>query len=108
MSCSLKPVIVGARVAVVGNFEHIDQKALRNVLDNLGVEIVDELTAKTDFVLAGDDSSQSALSAAKKFHIRVLSEEEILEFIGNRSPSYDTDRSKTRKNLAFKRSFSTN
>ena len=71
----------GLNIVVTGTLEHFSRTEIQDVIRNNGGNPVSSVSSKTDLVLAGE-SAGSKLKKANDLGIRVISENEFLEMIG--------------------------
>lgn len=71
----------GKTVVATGSLEHFTRDSIKEKLESLGAKASGSVSKKTDFVLAGEKAG-SKLKKAQELGIRVLSESEFLEMIG--------------------------
>lgn len=72
----------GKRLVVSGNFGTPQRrKELEQIVEDNGGKVVSSVTAKTDYVVAGEKMGPSKLEKAKKLNIPILNENEFLDLI---------------------------
>lgn len=71
----------GQTVVVTGSLEKLSRKDAESLIEKLGGRAAGSVSKKTDFVVAGPGAG-SKLSRAQTLGIKVLSEEDFLQFVG--------------------------
>jgi DNA ligase (NAD+) len=71
----------GKKLVVSGVFETFDRDELKAIIEAHGGSNVSSVSAKTDFIVAGDGMGPSKREKAEKLGIRILSEAEFIELI---------------------------
>ena len=69
------PAFEGKRFVVSGVFQNYSREALKNEIEHLGGTLVSGVTAKTDYVIAGEGMGPSKKEKAESLGLTVLSEE---------------------------------
>ena len=72
----------GQSVVVSGVFHHHSRDEYKALIEQHGGRNVGSISAKTSFVLAGENMGPAKLEKASRLGIRILSEEEFLSLIG--------------------------
>lgn len=72
----------GQSVVISGVFQHHSRDEYKALIEQHGGKNVGSISAKTSFVLAGDNMGPAKLEKAQKLGIRIMSEDEFLELIG--------------------------
>ena len=72
----------GQSVVVSGVFRHHSRDEYKALIEQHGGRNVGRISAKTSFVLAGENMGPAKLEKASRLGIRILSEEEFLSLIG--------------------------
>lgn len=80
---ALDSPVSGKTVVFTGTLATLSRDAAKAQAERLGAKVASSVSAKTDFVIAGDDAG-SKLKKAKELGVRVLSEQEWLEMIGKK------------------------
>ncbi len=73
--------IAGKTVVFTGSLEKMTREEAKAMAERLGAKAAGSVSKKTDFVVAGPGAG-SKLAEAKKFGVKVLSEDEWLKLIG--------------------------
>ncbi len=76
-----KDILGGKSFVVSGVFEGISRDALKQMIAEYGGKNTSSLSAKTDYLLAGDKAGPAKLDKAAKLKIEVISLEEFREMI---------------------------
>jgi DNA ligase (NAD+) len=74
--------LVGKSVVVTGSLQHFDRNAIQELIVKLGGKASGSVSKKTDFVVAGEEAG-SKLEKAQSLGVKVLTEQEFLELIGD-------------------------
>ena len=69
------PAFEGKRFVVNGLFQNYSREALKNEIEQLGGTLVSGVTAKTDYVIAGEGMGPSKKEQAESLGLTVLREE---------------------------------
>ena len=70
--------------AFAGKFKKVTQERAKKLIEQLGSKIETEVTAKTNFVIIGDDAKNHAnYNSAVSFGIPLMTEETLLKYIGD-------------------------
>ncbi len=69
-----KRTLLNKTIVFTGKLEH-PRAALEKIARQLGAKASNAISAKTDFLVVGDKPGKSKLDAAKKYDIRIISEE---------------------------------
>lgn len=72
----------GQSVVVSGVFRHHSRDEYKALIEQHGGRNVGSISAKTSFILAGENMGPAKLEKASRLGIRILSEEEFLSLIG--------------------------
>ena len=73
--------ISGKTVVVTGTLKKLDRRQAESLIESLGGKAAGSVSKKTDYVLAGENAG-SKLTRARELGVRVLSEQEFFELIG--------------------------
>jgi DNA ligase (NAD+) len=73
-------VFEGKTFVLTGTLETLSREEAKKIIQNNGGKVASSVSAKTDFVLAGENAG-SKLAEAEKLKIKVLSEAEFLKMI---------------------------
>ena len=71
----------GQSVVISGVFQHHSRDEYKALIEQHGGKNVGSISAKTSFVLAGENMGPAKLEKAQKLGIRIMSEDEFLEII---------------------------
>ena len=73
--------LVGQSIVISGVFAHHSRDEYKLLIEQHGGKNVGSISAKTSFILAGENMGPSKLEKANKLGIRIVSEDEFLEMI---------------------------
>lgn len=71
----------GKTFVVSGVFEHFSRDGIKESIEKYGGKNVGSISAKTDFVLAGENMGPAKLEKARSLGIRILTEQEYIDMI---------------------------
>ena len=74
-------VLEGKTIVISGVFTHHSRDEYKVMIEQLGGKNTGSISAKTSFVLAGDNMGPSKLQKAESLGVKILSEDEFLEMI---------------------------
>lgn len=74
--------LAGQSVVISGVFRHHSRDEYKAIIEQHGGRNVGSISAKTSFVLAGENMGPSKLEKASKLGVRILSEDDFLTLIG--------------------------
>ncbi len=83
--------LAGKSIVISGVFKHHSRDEYKALIEANGGKNVSSISAKTSFILAGDNMGPSKLEKAQKLGVALVSEDEFLAMIGNSSPTPNTD-----------------
>lgn len=78
----IKSPFEGKTVVVTGALQTYSRRIIKEKLELLGAKVAGSVSKKTDYVLAGEEAG-SKLSKAKELRVKVITEEEFKEMIGD-------------------------
>lgn len=73
------------KLVVTGRFEHCDRETLKQRIEDAGGTILNSISSKLDFLVAGTEAGPSKLRKVEELGIATLSEEEILKILQGNS-----------------------
>ena len=73
----------GKTFVISGVFEKYSRDELKNLIEENGGKILSSISAKLDFLVAGDNMGPSKLEKATKLNIKMISEDELGEMINS-------------------------
>jgi DNA ligase (NAD+) len=76
-------VLEGKTFVVSGVFEKFSRDELKQAIEDNGGKVGSSISAKTNFVIAGDNMGPAKLEKASQLKVPIISEEEFLGMIGN-------------------------
>ena len=71
----------GKTFVVSGVFEHFSRDGIKSAVEDNGGKIGSSISAKTDFVVAGENMGPAKLEKANKLGVRILSESEFMQML---------------------------
>lgn len=71
----------GLSIVISGVFTHHSRDEYKDLIEKNGGKNVGSISAKTSFILAGDNMGPAKLEKATKLGVKIMSEEEFLELI---------------------------
>ncbi len=74
----------GISIVISGVFQHHSRDEYKAMIELHGGKNVGSISAKTSFILAGDNMGPSKLEKATKLGVRILSEQEFLDMISQK------------------------
>ncbi len=78
---SLGTELEGMSIVISGVFSHHSRDEYKLLIEQHGGKNIGSISAKTSFILAGDNMGPAKLQKAEKLGIRIVSEDEFLEMI---------------------------
>jgi DNA ligase (NAD+) len=75
--------LAGKTFVVSGVFEKFSRDDLKKAIEDNGGKVGSSISAKTDFVIAGDNMGPAKLEKANQLKIAIISENDFLEMITN-------------------------
>ncbi len=72
----------GMTFVISGTFEHHSRDEIKALIERHGGKMVSSISAKTSYLIAGDNMGPSKREKAEKLGIRMINEEETLKLIG--------------------------
>ena len=86
---SLGTELEGMSIVISGVFSHHSRDEYKLIIEQHGGKNIGSISAKTSFILAGDNMGPAKLQKAEKLGIRIVSEDEFLDSLR----SYETEHS---------------
>lgn len=77
-------LLAGNSIVISGVFQHHSRDEYKALIEKHGGKNVGSISKKTSFILAGDNMGPSKLEKAEKLGVRIVSEDEFLQIIGNK------------------------
>jgi DNA ligase (NAD+) len=74
--------LVGKTIVVTGSLQHFDRNAIQELIVKLGGKASGSVSKKTDYLVAGEEAG-SKLEKANALGVKVLTETEFMELIGD-------------------------
>jgi len=76
-------LLSGQSIVISGVFQHHSRDEYKLIIEQNGGKNVGSISAKTSFILAGENMGPSKLQKAEKLGIRIVSEDEFLEMLNS-------------------------
>ena len=73
--------LAGQSIVISGVFTHHSRDEYKDLIEKHGGKNVGSISAKTSFILAGDNMGPAKLEKANKLGIKIMNEEEFLKLI---------------------------
>ncbi len=77
----------GQSIVISGTFTHHSRDEYKALIEAHGGKNVSSISAKTSFILAGENMGPSKLEKAGRLGVRMMNEDEFLALIGGETPS---------------------
>ncbi|WP_027003824.1 NAD-dependent DNA ligase LigA [Hugenholtzia roseola] len=74
-------ILAGKSFVVSGTFTQYDREEIKEVIKNNGGKVVSGVSAKVDFLLAGDKAGDSKLKKAQELKVTILSETDFIALL---------------------------
>ena len=74
-------ILKGDRIVISGVFEKISRTDLKKLIESNGGKVVSSISAKTSYLVAGENMGPSKLQKATSLGVPILSEKEFLDKI---------------------------
>ena len=71
----------GAKVVISGTFSHHSRDEYKELIEQYGGVNVSSVSAKTTFILAGENMGPQKLEKARKLGVKIISEDDFLQMI---------------------------
>lgn len=71
----------GKTFVVSGVFEHFSRDGIKQAIENNGGKVGSSISAKTDFVVAGENMGPAKLEKATKLNVPILSESDLIKML---------------------------
>lgn len=75
-------LLIGKTFVVSGVFNHYSRDSIKEDIEKHGGKVTGSVSAKTNYLLAGDEAGPSKLEKATKLNVSILSENEYREMTG--------------------------
>jgi DNA ligase (NAD+) len=82
-STVVSSVLEGKTFVVSGVFEKFSRDELKKAIEDNGGKVGSSISAKTNFVIAGDNMGPAKLEKASQLKVPIISEDDFLGMIGN-------------------------
>jgi DNA ligase (NAD+) len=79
----------GKTFVVSGVFEKFSRDDLKKAIEDNGGKVGSSISAKTDYVVAGDNMGPAKLDKATKLNIPIISEDDFMNLINNANAATD-------------------
>ena len=74
-------VFVGKTIVVSGVFEQLSRNELKAKIESNGGKVGSSISAKTDFLVAGDKMGPAKLEKANQLNIKIITEQEFIDLV---------------------------
>ena len=74
-------ILLGKTFVVSGVFEQFSRDDLKKAIEDNGGKVGSSISAKTDYVVAGDNMGPVKLEKAKQLKVTIISEDEFIKLI---------------------------
>ena len=71
----------GSTFIISGTFEHFSRDELKDIIEQNGGKIMSSISAKLNYLVAGENMGPAKLEKAQKLNIPIISDEELLGMI---------------------------
>lgn len=78
-----KQTLQGQTIVISGTFSQHSRDEYKDIIERLGGKNSGSVSAKTTFILAGDNMGPAKLEKAEKLGVKIMGEEEFLQMINN-------------------------
>ena len=92
-------MFAGQSIVISGTFAYHSREEYKEIIEAHGGKNVSGISAKTNFVLAGDNMGPSKREKAQQLGISLVSEEEFLAMIGGDEPKENKNKTKDGQQL---------
>lgn len=75
--------LVGKTFVVSGVFEKLSRDDLKKAIEDNGGKVGSSISAKTDYVVAGDNMGPAKLEKANKLNVPIISEDDFIAMLGS-------------------------
>ena len=75
-------LLAGKSIVVSGVFNKVSRKELKDLIEKHGGKSVGSVSAKTSYLVAGENMGPSKLEKAEKLEVNIINEDEFLNLIG--------------------------
>lgn len=73
--------LTGKTFVISGVFENYSREELKNIIESNGGKILSGISAKLNYLVAGDNMGPSKLEKAKKLNVPLISQDDLLELL---------------------------
>lgn len=84
-----KQVLLGKSIVISGVFQHHSREEYKALIERLGGKNASSISAKTSFVLAGENMGPAKLEKATQLGVTIMDEQTFLELISSEKPSQE-------------------
>ncbi|UJR23339.1 hypothetical protein I4U23_026353 [Adineta vaga] len=83
---------------ITGVLPSLERDECKKIIESYGGRVTTAVSGKTDYLLAGRDVGKTKTDKATKLHVKIISEDDLLQMIRTRSGNKDGDTKKTTTN----------
>ncbi|CAF1035517.1 unnamed protein product [Rotaria sp. Silwood1] len=76
---------------ITGVLPSLERDECKKIIESYGGRVTTAVSGKTDYLVAGRDEGKTKTEKAKKLHIKIISEDDLLEMIRTRPGSTNVD-----------------
>ena len=74
--------LVGKSFIISGTFEKYSRDELKDIIEQNGGKILSSISAKLDYLVAGDNMGPAKLEKATKLNIPIISDDDLVKMLG--------------------------
>ncbi len=74
--------LIGKNFLISGVFENYSREELKKIIEDNGGKMLSSISAKLDYLVAGDNMGPSKLEKANKLNIPIISEQDLFNLLG--------------------------
>lgn len=78
-------LLSGKNIVVSGKFSHFSREEIKALIEQHGGRNQSAVAANTDILVAGENMGPAKLQKAQKLGVKMISEEELIELLGNKT-----------------------
>ncbi len=90
----------GKTIVVTGSLENFSRSEIENLIKKLGGKPASSVSSKTDYLIVGENPG-SKLDKAKQLGVKIISEKEFMDIIGDRNVKKQNEEAEEEKDMLF-------